>query len=218
MIKSLNRLMSAIWPQFHRTGDEHLNPYYTFQDYGQTWGMTIFVLMVTALLPLVVITLIYYQLIETSIDTESLLRTERLASNARRAVTFFLEERLAALTFTVNEMSYDQLTHPEDLAEVLRNLKLGFGGLTDLSVIADTGTQVAYAGPFNLEGKDYSNQPWFMECQQHNACVSEIFSGYRDVPHIVVAVKSVRPDGRFFVLNPLILQNRGALGYLLGQP
>ena len=153
-------------------------------------------------------TLIYYQLIETSINTESLLRTERLASNARRAVTYFLEERLAALTFTVNEMGYDQLTNPGHLSEVLRNLKLGFGGLTDLSVIADTGTQVTYAGPFNLEGKDYSSQPWFMECQQHNACVSEIFSGYRDVPHIVVAVKSMRPDGRFFVLRATLETER----------
>jgi two-component system NtrC family sensor kinase len=103
------------WPRFHRNNDEHLNPYYTFQDYRQTWGMTIFILMTTALVPLIVMTLIYYQLIETSINTESLLRTERLASNARRAVTFFLEERLAALTFTANEMGYDQLTNPGSL-------------------------------------------------------------------------------------------------------
>jgi two-component system NtrC family sensor kinase len=47
-----------------------------------------------------------------------------------------------------------------------------------------------------------------MECQQHNACVSEIFSGYRDVPHIVVAVKSMRPDGRFFVLRATLETER----------
>ncbi len=208
MTQSPNSLLSSIWPQFSRNGEEHLNPYYTFQDYRQTWGMTIFILMTTALLPLIVMALIYYQLTETSINTEALLRTERLASNTRRAVTFFLEERLAALTFTVNEMGYDRLTRPGVLSEVLRNLKLGFGGLTDLSVMADNGTQVAYAGPFNLEGKDYSDQPWFMECQQHDACVSEIFSGYRDVPHIVVAVKSKRPDGHFFVLRATLETER----------
>ncbi len=208
MLRSMSKFLGAIRPRFHSNNDEHLNPYYTFQDYQQTWSMTIFILMTTALLPLIVMTLIYYQLIETSINSESLLRTERLASNARRAVTFFLEERLAALTFTVNEMDYDYLTHPGYLPEVLRNLKLGFGGLTDLSVIADNGTQVTYAGPFNLEGKDYGHQPWFMECQQHNACVSEIFSGYRNVPHIVVAVKSMRPDGRFFVLRATLETER----------
>ena len=201
MTTVLRNWLGAMLPRFRSKDDEHLNPYYTFRDYRQMWGMGIFILMTTSLLPLVVMTLIYYQLVERSIDTESLLRTERVASNARRAVTFFLEERLAALTFTANEMNYEKLSDPDSLAEVLRNLKLGFGGLTDLSVIADTGTQVAYAGPYHLEGKDYSSQPWFMECQQHNACVSEIFSGYRDIPHIVVAVKSLRPDGRFFVLR-----------------
>jgi two-component system NtrC family sensor kinase len=200
--------LKSLVPHFHQQNDEHLNPYYTFQDYRQIWGLVIFSLMATALLPLVVMSLIYYQLVNHSIDTESLLRTERLASNTRRAVTFFLEERLAALTFTINEMGYDRLNDPNRLEEVLKNLKLGFGGLTDLSVIADTGTQVAYAGPFNLEGKDYSDQPWFMECQRHNACVSEIFSGYRDVPHIVVAVKSLRPDGQFFVLRATLETER----------
>jgi signal transduction histidine kinase len=206
--QSLKRRLQFAWPRFHQQDDEHLNPYYTFQDYRETWGMTIFILMMTALLPLIVMTITCYQLVETSINTESLLRTERLTSNARRAVTYFMEERLAALTFTANEMGFDQLANPGSLFEVLRNLKLGFGGLTDLSVIADTGTQVAYAGPFNLEGKDYSGQQWFIECQQHNACVSEIFSGYRDIPHIVVAVKSMRPDGRFFFLRATLETER----------
>ncbi|WP_319408343.1 ATP-binding protein [uncultured Desulfosarcina sp.] len=208
MMKSLNNFLGSMWPRFPNSNDDHLNPYHTFQDYRQIWGMGIFILMTTALLPLIVMTIIYYQLIERSIDTESLLRTERVASNARRAVTFFLEERLAALTFAINEMGYDRLTDAGHLKEVLQNLKLGFGGLTDLSVIADSGTQVTYAGPFNLEGKDYSHQAWFIECQKNNACVSEIFSGYRDVPHIVVAVKSLRPDGRFFVLRATLETER----------
>jgi signal transduction histidine kinase len=203
-----DRFIDAIWPQFQRAGDEHLRAYFTFQNYRLAWGLIIFILMTTALLPLAVLTVIYYQLIETSIDAEALLRTERLASNARRAVTFFLEERLDALTFTGNELGYDQLADPENLSEVLRNLKLGFGGLTDLSVIADTGTQVAYAGPFNLEGKDYSKQPWYIECQDQKACVSDIFSGYRDAPHMVVAIRFARPDGRSFILRATLETER----------
>ncbi len=208
MTTCISRFLGSMWPQFHEGQDDHLSIYHTFQNYRETWAMVIFTLIATALLPLVVMTLIYYQLIERSIDTESLLRAERVASNARRAVTYFMEERLAALTFTVNEMGYDRLADPKHLKEVLQNLKLGFGGLTDLSVIADTGTQVTYAGPFNLEGKDYSNQPWFWDCIENGACVSEIFSGYRDVPHIVVAVKSKRQDGHFFVLRATLETER----------
>lgn len=208
MMRPLKKATGSVWSRFQTEDDVHLNPYFTFRNHRQTWWMVIFILMTTALLPLVILTITYYQLVQKSIDTESLLRTERLASNARQAVTFFFEERLAALTFTAREMGYDQLSQPEYLSEVLRNFKLGFGGLTDLSVISQSGKQVAYAGPFNLEGKDYSKQPWFMECHSHNACVSEVFLGYRDVPHIVVAVKSYNSEGRFFFLRATLETER----------
>jgi signal transduction histidine kinase len=208
MIDRVRRAFGSIRPEFYLQDNQHLDPYFTFTDYRKIWAIGIFVLAATALLPLLVITIIHYQLLQESVDSELTLRAERLASNARRAVTFFLEERLNALRFTVNEIGYDQLTDLDHLAEILRNLKLGFGGLTDLSVIAHTGTQIAYAGPFNLEGKDYSNQRWFIECQKHHFYVSEIFRGYRDVPHIIIAAKSLRPDGSFFLLRATLETER----------
>jgi signal transduction histidine kinase len=208
MIDRFRKTFGAIWPAFYRQDNNHLDPYFTFTDYRKIWVIGIALLGVTALLPLLVVTIIHYQLIQKSIDSELILRTERLASNARRAVTFFLEERLDALRFTVNEIGYDQLTNPNHLAEILRNLKLGFGGLTDLSVIDHTGIQVAYAGPFKLEGKNYSNQVWFIECQKCDFYVSEIFRGYRDLPHIIIAVKSLRPDGTVFFLRATLETER----------
>jgi two-component system NtrC family sensor kinase len=208
MIDRIRRAFGTMWPNFYRQDLELLNPYFTFTNYGKIWVIGISVLVASALLPLLVVTVFHYQLLQESVDSELKLRTERLASNARRAVTFFLEERLNALRFTVNEISYARMTDPDHLAEILRNLKLGFGGLTDLSVIAHTGTQVAYAGPFNLEGRDYTNQNWFIECQKHHFYVSEIFRGYRNVPHIIIAVKSFRQDGRFFILRATLETER----------
>ncbi len=208
MIDRIRRAFGSIWPEFYRQDNKHLDPYFTFTDYRKIWAIGICVLVATALVPLLVVTIIHYQLLQASVGSELKLRTERLASNARRAVTFFMEERLNALRFTVNEIAYDQLTNPDHLAEILRNLKLGFGGLTDLSVIAHTGTQLAYAGPFNLEGRNYSNQRWFIECQKHHFYVSEIFRGYRDVPHIIIAVKSFRRDGSFFILRATLETER----------
>ena len=201
MIDRIRRAFGSIWPEFYRQDNKHLDPYFTFTNYGKIWAIGISVLVATALVPLMVVTIIHYRLLQESVDSELLLRTERLTSNARRAVTFFLEERLDALQFIVNEISYDQLTDSDHLAEILRNLKLGFGGLTDLSVISHTGTQVTYAGPFNLEGRDYSKQRWFNECQKCPFYISEIFSGYRHIPHIIIAVKTFRPDGSFFILR-----------------
>jgi signal transduction histidine kinase len=208
LIERLRQIFGALRPVFYRQDNDRLNPYFTFTDYRQIWTVVISVLIATALVPLLAITIIHYQLIQKSVDSELIFRTERLVSNARRAMTFFLEERLDALRFSVNEIGYDQLTNPNHLTVILRNLKLGFGGLTDLSVIDQTGIQVAYAGPFKLEGKNYSNQIWFIECQKRNIYVSEIFRGYRDLPHIIIAVKSIRPDGTAFFLRATLETER----------
>jgi len=208
MIERIRRTFGSIWPEFNPKYDKHLDPYFTFTDYRAIWVIGVSVLVATALVPLLAVTIIHYQLLQKSVDSELTLRAERLTSNARRVVSFFLEERLDALRFTVNEIAYDRLTDPDHLTEILQNLKLGFGGLMDLSVIAHTGTQVAYAGPFNLEGKDYSNQRWFIECQKHHFYVSEIFRGYRDVPHIIIAVKSFRSNGSFFLLRATLETER----------
>ena len=208
MIDGIRKALGPIWPEFYRQDSKLLSPYLTFKNYGKIWVIGISVLVATALVPLLIVTGIHYRLLEKSVDSELRLRTERLTSNARRAVSFFMEERLDALRFTVNEISYDRLTDARHLGEILRNLKLGFGGLTDLSVIDQTGKQVAYAGPFNLEGRDYSNQQWFIECQKYHFYVSEIFRGYRNVPHIIIAVKSFRTDGKFFILRATLETER----------
>ena len=208
MIDKIRGKLKLIIPEFYPRTDEFLNPYFTFVNYNKIWAIGISVLGLAALVPLIIVAVIHYQLIQTSVASELILRTERLTSNTRRAVTFFLEERLNALRFTVNEVDYAQLTDPEHLNEVLRNLKLGFGGLSDLSVISSTGIQVAYAGPFALEGKNYGDQPWFIECRKNNYYVSEIFRGYRGVPHIIIAVKFIREDNTFFIFRATLETER----------
>jgi signal transduction histidine kinase len=208
MIDKIRRAFGLIWPEFYHKDTRLLDPYLTFRNYHKIWTIGISVLVATALIPLLAVTIIHYQLLEKSVDSELSLRTERLASNARRAVSFFLEERLDALQFTINEIDYDRLINPDHLAEILRNLKLGFGGLTDLSVIDNAGKQIAYAGPYNLEGRDYSKQRWFVECRNCLFYVSEVFRGYRDVPHIIIAVKSFLPNGSFFILRATLDTDR----------
>lgn len=205
VFRSISQLVRL---EFNHQPYELLNPYFTFANYNKIWGIGILVLGMAALVPLIAVLIINYQLIQKSVDLEFALRTERLTSNARSAVTFFLEERLNALRFTVNEIEYTQLTNSEALSEVLRNIKLGFGGLSDLSVISPSGTQIAYAGPFSFEGRNYSDQKWFIECRKNNYYVSEIFRGYRDVPHIIIAVKSYREDNTFFILRATLETER----------
>ena len=202
MIKINQTFIKNFWPTFHNHGqNSHLKSFYTFTDYWRLWVLSVLILIATALLPLCLVTIIHYQLIQKSVDSELNLRVERLSSNATNAINFFMEERLDALIFTVNEIGYDKLTNKRKLDEIFKNLKLGFGGLTDLSVLDTDGNQINYSGPFNLEGKNYKNQAWFSESLGKKYFISEVFNGYRDLPHIIIAVRSAKPDGSFFILR-----------------
>jgi two-component system, NtrC family, sensor kinase len=185
---------------FHRH-NAHLASFHTFSNYCRIWIISIIILAMTSLSPLVMATFINHRLIQQSVDAELVLQTERVTSNAKRSLRFFLEERLNALRFIVNELPYYALIDNQHLAEILTNLKLGFGGFTDLSIIDADGSQVAYAGPFNLEGKNYKTQAWFTRSLEKDNFISEVFTGYRDVPHIIIAVRSINALGRVFILR-----------------
>lgn len=194
--------LKSLRPEFYRHRPSiHLGSYYTFTNYRSLWLMSISILSVTALAPLCFAALIYYQLMARSVESDLTHRTKQLTTVAKSAAAFFMEERLNALTFTVNENGYAQLSDNTRLVEILKNLKLGFGGLTDLSVIDEDGSQVAYAGPFNLEGKNYKNQSWFEQSLKTENFISEVFTGYRGIPHMIISVRSVKVDGTYFILR-----------------
>jgi two-component system NtrC family sensor kinase len=88
---------------------------------------------------------------------------------------------------------------------VFTKRKREFGELIDLGVIDSKGIQRAYAGPYDLLGKDYSNHEWFQKVAVRGVYVSDVFLGYRKIPHFAVAVKQEAPEkGHFWVVRATI--------------
>jgi len=194
------RIASLVRPMFLSSADaEHRPP--GFMGYTRLWLLTMALLAAVSLVPLSILTLVDYQLTERAIESEHILRTVRITSNTRRTITSFLQERLDALLFTVQEENPERLRDQEHLEQVLSNLKVGFGGFVDLGLIDNTGRQTAYAGPFDLAGKEYGDQDWFKAVSVGGVHVSDVFLGYREKPHISVAVRSPMDGGSFFILR-----------------
>lgn len=202
MIRKLQNLQKKDWIAFlfHRQND-HLGSYHTFSNYLNIWVVSIIILALTSLTPLVMATFINQRLIRQAVDSEVVLHTEQVTSNVKHSMQFFLEERMNALRFIINDLPYYSLTNNEVLRKILRNLKFGFGGFTDLGIINADGRQVAYTGPFNLKGKNYKDQPWFLESIKSETFISEVFTGYREDPHMIIAVRSSNIMGRFFIFR-----------------
>ena len=170
-------------------------------NFRRIWLIFVLVTSGFAIIPVVFFAFIDYNVTKYSVEQEAILRTSRLASNNWRSVSFFLNQRKSALVFTTLGNSFRELQSPERLSKILTNLQKGFGDFTDIGVINAHGLQVAYKGPYNLQGKDYSGQEWFKNVLAEGMYISDVFLGFRNVPHLAIAIKHNLPDGSFYVLR-----------------
>lgn len=174
-------------------------------DYRRMWKLAVGFSVTFAIVPVLCAGIFDFMVTKSSMEGELFQRTARIVSNTRRSVTFFLTKHRSALKFIARNSSFEDLSKPLQLYRYLEDLQVTFQeGLTDIGVINSSGTQIAYAGPFKLEGMDYSRQPWFKKVLFHGVYVSDVFLGYRQVPHFVIAVRHEVQDGSVYVLRATI--------------
>ncbi len=165
------------------------------------WQLTVLLMIIVSVGPLTVMTAIDYRVTKKSAESEILLHTSRVVSNTKLAVEFSLVERMAALDFIVEDNSSTELHDCPRVGDILENLQRSFTGFVDLGVIDSSGRQFCYVGPYDLAGVNYIDQAWFEDVQQVATHVSDVFPGFRHVPHMVIAVRHDLPEGDFYVLR-----------------
>jgi two-component system NtrC family sensor kinase len=124
------------------------------------------------------------------------------ASDHRALIDQFLEtheDQLASMMVLFNP---EALGNDRQLATVFESMKRT-RVITDLGVIDRNGRHLAYQGPFKkeLDGRNYAQAPWFGEVMKSGRYVSDVFSGYRKVPHLIVAVTDA---GKTWILRATI--------------
>jgi two-component system NtrC family sensor kinase len=201
--------LAILKPKFWDHHDVAAGPYKHLFNFRRIWKMAVILTAGVALLPVVVLAVIDYKVAQRSEVSEILLRTSRLVSNTRRTMAFFLDERKSALEFIIQDNSFESLNDPARLSAILENLREAFGGgFVDLGVIDPLGYQRCYVGPYDLKGKDYSGQGWYQEVRERGVYISDVFMGFREVPHLVIAVRRLAGSGFPYVLRATLDMQR----------
>jgi signal transduction histidine kinase len=173
-------------------------------NFRRIWYLSVLLTTAVAVSPVFFLAALDYQVTQKAIESEIMLRTSRLVSNTRRTLSFMILERQSALQFLVSDNSFEMLRKPERLDRILTGLQGSFGGFTDLGLIDRNGKQIAYSGPFELANFDYSTQNWFEEAMKQGTYICDVFLGYRQSPHLVIAVRHTDPSGDHFILRAAI--------------
>jgi signal transduction histidine kinase len=172
--------------------------------YRRLWWYSVILMALVSLTPLVIQTFVNIHQAQKAIREEMRFPITRLLSNTKKALEFVIAERKSALRLVISEKTYEELANDEGLAQAFNNLKESFGGFVDLGLVDAEGNQNFYIGPYDLKGKNYRDQAWLHEVRLRDVYVSDVFMGFRNFPHFIIAVKQSSARGGFYVLRATI--------------
>ncbi|MFC2130396.1 ATP-binding protein [Bacteroidota bacterium] len=172
--------------------------------YKKLLKLSIISAIIVSITPLIIMAVVNYYQYQKAFKADIIYPISRQTSNIRNSLESFIEERRSALKLIIKEKQFEELNKQDQLAATLRHLKESFDGFVDLSVINSKGDQVAYVGPYNLVGKNYNTQDWFHEVSIKGTYISDVFMGYRGLPHFIIAIVEEKEKGDFYVLRATI--------------
>jgi two-component system NtrC family sensor kinase len=106
----------------------------------------------------------------------------------KRIIELFIKERSSRLHLIAQTHSKEFLREMSNLSQVFEIMNQEYGNLTDLGLIDQEGRHLAYVGPYDLMDKNYSEALWFKKVMEKGIYISDMFTGFRKVPHFIIAI------------------------------
>jgi len=144
-----------------------------------------------------------YYYFTSSLEHSTLSGLERVVEDHRQMIEYFLSERRADLELVLNSYTYEEIMQPARLQDILKHLQNKSNAFTDLGIFNAQGVHLAYCGPYKLTGKVYKQEYWFMEVMKNGYYISDVFLGFRRLPHFIIAV-SRQDENQRWVLRAAI--------------
>ena len=153
--------------------------------------------------PFVLVLGIGYYYSTESLENNTIASIQRIVQDHRQMIESFLIERKADLDFILNTYTFEDLSRSDKLKRTFDNLQKESSAFVDLGIFDENGLHVAYYGPYQLSGKVYDRAPWFKAVVKNGFYISNVFLGYRAVPHFVIAIAKIN-QGRQWVIRATI--------------
>jgi len=156
-------------------------------------------MILVPLIPFILVLGVGYYYFKTSIETSTISSMKRIVNDHRHMIESFLVERKGDLELIADSYTFKELSTPRKLLQVFEDLRRVSNAFVDLGIIDEAGLHVAYYGPYKLTGRNYSEADWFKEVLKKGFYLSDVFLGYRRVPHFIIAIVRGGESGKWVV-------------------
>ncbi len=128
-----------------------------------------------------------------------------LSQNVKRELEIFFRDQSAQLVTIAQTHTLASLGNERYLGAIFDLIRSRSGSLMDLGVIDERGAHVAYVGPHyeELKAVNYANEDWFHAVIENGIFISDVFLGFRKIPHVIIAVAR-RENGQTWILRATI--------------
>jgi len=179
------------------TSDDAISP----ERYDILKRKIVGLMAVVTLVPLLLMAVINFTEFQTNMAREVQNPLRVLLGKTRNTIDLFLAERASTVAFIAQAYSFQELSDERSLSRIFRVMRKEFEGFVDLGLIDAHGRQVSYVGPYDLKGRDYSSQDWFAQVMVNGKYISDVFLGFRNLPHVVIAMQHTSESGETWILR-----------------
>jgi len=167
------------------------------------WNLVVVALLAAAFLPLLLLGGAIYVATTDALKANAVDTLRLQVQGHRTVIDQFLSERASDLRLIAANVGFAELANAGGLGRAFRSLQQELACFTDLGVIDSDGNHRAYVGPFDLLTRNYRDHFWFQPTVENGIFISDVYLGYRQVPHFIIAVKQQDADG-FWILRATV--------------
>ena len=163
--------------------------------------------LLVSLAPLLILGATLYYQFENTCRGKTKEQISYRAQAQAEALDLFLKERTAILNAMADTHSFEHMIEEKNLARIFDVMNARAGAFVDLGIIDSRGNHRAYIGPYDLRGRNYLDQAWFDEVMIKGYYKSDVYMGFRQQPHFIIAVRR-HENQQAWILRATIDPNR----------
>lgn len=194
---------TAATEHIYNPADSQANIERIRQHFKQLQTRLLLGLLLGFLLPNALLSAYFHFQFTHTLKESAKLNLAAVAESQKNTIDLYFQERVANLYNLLHSTTFSFAPSQEQMEATLNSLKHFNDGFVDVGLLDASGRQTGYAGPFSaLRGLDYSQESWYQSllADSKNYLISDIYLGFRQVPHCTIAIKQFI-DGRTYVVR-----------------